>query len=78
MDGAIRFRLHVSALGTVSAVDTIQSDPIPIELRDGLRANLIQALLEPARKDGKPISSTLDITVRFERLEILRPWDSVR
>lgn len=69
--GSVKFRLHVSEIGTVGMIEVLQSTPTSVELLEGLKANLKKATLYPAQSDGKAIPSTLDITVRYEALEVL-------
>lgn len=66
MGGKVRFRLRVSALGTVSAIEVLGHDPLPPELLDGLKNRLSETMLRPAEQDGRAVDSTLDITVGFE------------
>ena len=66
MGGKVHFRLRVSALGTVSAIEVLGHDPLPSELLDGLKNRLSETMLRPAEQDGRAVDSTLDITVGFE------------
>lgn len=69
--GKVKFRLHVSIIGTVSTVEILESDPIPQALLSGLQDKLKRAKLKPATTSGESVASTLDIAVKFEDLEIL-------
>ena len=66
LGGKARFRLHVSSIGTISAIETLEHDPLPPDLLDGLKDSLAKALLHPAQHAGQAVDSTLDITVGFE------------
>jgi len=66
LSGRIHFRLHVSSIGTVGAVEVVEHDPVPLDLMNELKSSLAQARLHPAEQKGHSVNSTLDITVRFE------------
>lgn len=70
VSGRIHFRLHVSSIGTVSAVEVVENDPVPLDLMNALTSNLAQAQLRPAEQQGHPMNSTLDITVRFDPITV--------
>lgn len=66
LSGKIHFRLHVSSVGTISAIEVLGHDPLPVELLTGLKNSLAQTRLHPAEHEGHAVDSTLDITVRFD------------
>lgn len=70
LGGRVHFRLHVSSIGTISAIETLEHDPLPLDLLDGLKDSLTKTLLHPAEHAGKAVDSTLDITVWFEPVTV--------
>lgn len=66
LSGRIHFRLRVSSIGTVSAVEVAEHDPVPLDLMNALKNSLAQTRLHPAEQEGQPVDSLLDITVWFE------------
>ncbi|MDO8347775.1 MAG: hypothetical protein Q7S85_07750 [Rugosibacter sp.] len=70
LSGRIHFRLHVSSLGTISSIEVIAHDPLPIALLDGLKTSLAQTRLHPAEFEGRTVASTLDITVGFDPVTV--------
>jgi outer membrane biosynthesis protein TonB len=66
LSGSLTFRLYVSALGTVDRIEVIKSAPVPRELLDGLLEKLRQTRLTPALAGSRPVSSSLDLVIRYE------------
>lgn len=64
--GKIQLRLHVSSIGTVSAIELGEHDPVPNNLLNELKNNLAQTRLYPAEQAGNAVDSILEITVHFE------------
>lgn len=71
--GKVRFRLHVSSIGTINGVEVLGHDPLPPELLGGLKNLLSKTMLRPAEQDGQAVGSTLDITVGFEPIDVDTP-----
>lgn len=70
LSGRIHFRLHVSSIGTIGAIEVLEHDPLPVELLAGLKISLAQTRLHPAKHEGHAVDSTLDITVRFDPVTV--------
>lgn len=71
LGGKIQLRLHVSSIGTVSAIELGEHDPVPNDLLNELKNNLAQTRLYPAEQAGNAMDSILEITVHFEPVTIL-------
>lgn len=70
LGGRVHFRLHVSSIGTIGAIETLAHDPLPLDLLDGIKASLAQTMLHPAEQGGEAVDSTLDITIWFEPVSV--------
>ncbi|HSR99583.1 MAG TPA: TonB-dependent receptor [Kofleriaceae bacterium] len=62
-EAKVRVRIHIDAMGTVSAVDVIE--PVGEGFDEAAVAAAMQYLFEPAEIDGKPAPIAVETTINF-------------